>query len=235
MRHGRRWARAGIRYPWAGWCRRRAMKICPCVIALPVFVAAAGVGVMGGAGRPVFVEPEGAEVKQGPYVLGYTVRDIDGNDVDLAKYKGKVVMIVNVASKCGLTKQYEGLQKLYEEKKDAGLVILGFPANNFKEQEPGTDAEIKEFCTGTYGVTFPMMSKISVKGEDAHPLYKQLAAQPEPIGGEPSWNFTKYLVDREGNVVAKFDPRTTPDDPALVKKIDELLGVGTKEETKAGA
>lgn len=208
------------------------MKICPCVVVLPVVVAAAGLGVMAGAAgaaRGIVMEPE---VREGAYVLGHKVKDIDGNEVDLARYKGKVVMIVNVASKCGLTKQYEGLQKLYEEKKDAGLVILGFPANNFKEQEPGTDAEIKEFCTGTYGVTFPMMSKISVKGEDAHPLYKQLAAQPEPIGGEPSWNFTKYLVDREGNVAAKFEPRTAPDDPALVKKIDELLGVGGEEGVK---
>lgn len=216
------------------------MKVCPCVLVLPVVAGVIGAGSMLGAGAPApaaAVEPE--QVKEGPYVLGYTVKDIDGNEVDLAKYKGKVVMIVNVASKCGLTKQYEGLQKLYEEKQGDGLVIVGFPANNFREQEPGTDEEIKEFCTGTYGVTFPMMSKISVKGEDAHPLYKQLAAQPAPIGGEPQWNFTKFLVDREGNVVARFEPKTTPEDAALRKKVDELLGVkkgGEKPKgTPAGA
>lgn len=209
------------------------MKICPCVMVLPVVVAAAAVSGMSGAGtRPALVEP--GAVKEGPYVLGYTVKDIDGNDVDLAKYKGKVVMIVNVASKCGLTKQYEGLQKLYEEKQGDGLVILGFPANNFKGQEPGTEEEIKEFCTGTYGVTFPMMSKVSVKGEDAHPLYKQLSAQPAPIGGEPQWNFTKFLVDREGNVVARFEPKTTPEDAGLRKKVDELLGVKKEGEKPKG-
>ena len=211
------------------------MKVCPCVLVLPVVAAVAAVGAMVGAGAsaPSIVEP--GAVKEGPFVLGYTVRDIDGNEVDLARYKGKVVMIVNVASRCGLTKQYEGLQKLYDEKKDAGLVIVGFPANNFREQEPGTEKEIKEFCTGTYGVTFPMMSKVSVKGEDAHPLYRQLAAQPAPIGGEPQWNFTKFLVDREGNVAARFEPKTTPEDSGLRRKVDELLGVKGNDGAKPKA
>jgi glutathione peroxidase len=158
-----------------------------------------------------------------PLVLGYTMKDIDGKDVDLSSFKGKVVLIVNVASNCGYTPQYTGLQKLYTDKKDKGLVILGFPANNFNEQEPGSDSEIKSFCTGKYNVTFPMFSKISVKGDDQHPLYKQLAAQPKPIGGEPGWNFTKFLVDRTGAVVGRFDSKTRPSDAKLLKQIDELL------------
>lgn len=158
------------------------------------------------------------------YVLGYTMNRIDGTSEKLDQYKGKVVMLVNVASECGLTKsQYPALQKLYDSKKDAGLVILGFPANNFKGQEPGTNEEIASVCQGTYGVTFPMFEKISVKGDDAHDLYKRLAAQPAPVGGEPSWNFTKYVVDRHGKVVARFDPKVAPDAPEVVAKLDELL------------
>lgn len=157
------------------------------------------------------------------FVLKHTMSDIDGAPIDLSSFKGKVVMVVNVASKCGLTPQYEALQALYESKKDAGLVVLGVPANNFGSQEPGTDAEIKEFCTGKYHVTFPMLAKISVKGDDRHPLYAQLASLPEPLGGEPKWNFTKFLVDRSGRVVARYEPRTTPADPALLAKVDELL------------
>lgn len=158
-----------------------------------------------------------------PQVLTYTVRRIDGTEENLSAYKGKVVMIVNTASQCGLTHQYEGLQKLYEQKKDAGLVILGFPANDFRQQEPGTNAQIAEFCSSKFGITFPMFEKIAVTGRDQHPLYKQLTAQPAPIGGEPKWNFTKFLVDRQGNVVARFEPRVKPDDSDLTKKIDELL------------
>jgi glutathione peroxidase len=159
------------------------------------------------------------------YVLGYKMKSLDGKDIDLSSFKGKVVLMVNVASNCGQTKQYADMQKLYEQKREKGFVILGFPANNFLGQEPGSDAEIAKFCKEKYSVTFPMFSKISVKGDDVHPLYKQLAAK---AGGEPSWNFTKYLVDREGNVVQRFDPKTKPDDAGLVKKIDELLGAGEK-------
>ncbi|MFG0244435.1 MAG: glutathione peroxidase [Phycisphaerales bacterium JB052] len=158
------------------------------------------------------------------YVLDYQMTSIDGEPVNLESFKGKVVMLVNTASKCGLTPQYEGLEKLYREHKDDGLVIIGFPANNFMGQEPGTNKEILEFCTGTYDVTFPMMAKISVKGKDAHPLYQQLAAQPEPVGGEPTWNFDKFLVNRQGEVVARFGPRTTPDDKELAKAVSALLG-----------
>jgi glutathione peroxidase len=187
-----------------------------------------------------FIQPATTPPTDTSYVLGYTMKTIDGKDQDLSAYKGKVVMIVNVASKCGLTPQYEGLQALYEKDKDAGLVILGFPANEFGSQEPGTNEEIKSFCTGTYHVTFPMFEKIVVKGEGTHPLYTQLAAQPAPIGGEPKWNFTKFLVDRQGHVVARFEPKVKPDDPALLKKIDELLhekpgGPKEPEPTRAGS
>jgi glutathione peroxidase len=184
----------------------------------------------GDAGKPESKEPEkkdGASADPSSadpaYVLGFTLKDINGKDVDLAQYKGKVVMIVNVASRCGFTPQYEGLQKLYEAKRDEGLVILGFPANNFMSQEPGTDAEIREFCTSKYGVTFPMFSKISVKGSDQHPLYKKLSEQPAPIGGDPLWNFTKFIVDKHGKVAARFGSRAKPDDKDLIAKIDELL------------
>jgi glutathione peroxidase len=160
------------------------------------------------------------------YVLGYTMRDIDGGELDLSTLKGKVVLLVNVASRCGLTPQYEALQALYASKKDAGLVVVGIPSNDFNGQEPGGEAEIKEFCTSRYGVTFPMLAKISVRGENRHPLYAQLASLPEPLGGEPRWNFTKFLLDRSGRVVARFEPRKPPDDPAVVARIDELLSSG---------
>ncbi|HYE60479.1 MAG TPA: glutathione peroxidase [Phycisphaerales bacterium] len=163
-------------------------------------------------------------------MLNHTVKDISGKDVDLSTYKGKVVVIVNVASRCGFTAQYEGLQELYDSRKDKGLVVLAFPANDFGKQEPGSEAEIKEFCETKFKVTFPMFSKVTVKGENKHPLYTQLAAQPKPIGGEPKWNFTKFVVDRSGNVVARFDAEktyvgTAQLEPGLIKKVDELLEV----------
>ncbi len=170
------------------------------------------------------------------------VNRIDGTPATLADYRGKVLLIVNVASKCGLTKQYEGLQKLYEEKKGQGLVILGFPANNFKEQEPGTEAEIASFCSTNYGVTFPLFQKISVIGEDRHPLYDALIeAQPKALdtdafrarlsglgialGGENDvlWNFEKFVVSRDGTVVARLSPDIAPDDARLTDAIDKAL------------
>lgn len=172
--------------------------------------------------------PSSAPAGPDAYVLGYTMKRIDGAPEDLSKYKGKVVVLVNVASKCGYTPQYQGLERLYQGKKDMGLVILAFPANNFGGQEPGSNQDIADFCSGTYGVTFPMFEKISVKGDDAHPLYKQLASQPPPVGGEPKWNFTKFVVDRDGRVVARFDAdhkaAKPPElEPAFLKKIDALL------------
>ena len=156
-------------------------------------------------------------------MLDYTMKRLDGTEEDLSAYRGKVLMLVNVASRCGLTPQYAGLQSLYEKYQGQGFEILGFPANNFMGQEPGTDEEIAEFCSVNYGVTFPVFSKISVKGDDIHPLYRELTTMPEPIGGDVMWNFQKYLVDREGNVVEKIGPMTTPDDPAVGSKIEALL------------
>lgn len=171
------------------------------------------------------------------------VRQIDGTATTLAPFRGEVLLIVNVASKCGLTPQYEGLEKLYQQKKAQGLQVLGFPANNFAGQEPGTDAEISGFCSLNYDVHFPLFSKLSVKGEDQHPLYAELtAAQPEATGdgplrerlagmgiadGQPGdvlWNFEKFLVNREGRVVARFAPDLTADEPRLLAAIEAELG-----------
>lgn len=152
----------------------------------------------------------------------YTVKSISGEDVLMSEYKGKVVLIVNTASKCGFTKQYEGLEELYEKYKDQGFVILGFPCNQFGAQEPGGNEEIKNFCTSTFSVTFPMMSKIDVNGDDADPLYKFLKKEKGGIlGDEIKWNFTKFLIDREGNVVDRFASQKTP--KALEKEVEKLL------------
>lgn len=156
-------------------------------------------------------------------VLDRTMKRLDGSEEDLATYKGKVVMLVNVASRCGLTPQYKGLQAIYEQYRDRGFEILGFPANDFMGQEPGSDEEIAEFCEMNYGVTFPVFSKISVKGEEMHPLYKEITTLPEPIGGDILWNFQKYLVNKSGQVVKKIGPRTTPDDPEVTSTIEALL------------
>jgi len=158
-------------------------------------------------------------------IYDFTMRDIDGKDVSLSAFKGKVLLIVNVASKCGFTPQYEGLEKLYKTYADRGLVVLGFPANDFMGQEPGTEAEIKQFCTLTYGVTFPMFSKISVKGKNIHPLYKFLTSEetnPE-FGGAISWNFNKFLIGRDGRIVGRFGSRTKPDDPELIAAVEKAL------------
>jgi glutathione peroxidase len=155
----------------------------------------------------------------------FTLAAIDGTPTPLANYKGKVMLIVNVASQCGYTYQYEGLQALYVKYKDRGLVVAGFPANNFGEQEPGTNAEIGAFCKSKFGVTFPMFSKISVAGKDKAPLYQFLTdktANPK-TGGEIPWNFTKYLVDRNGKVLARFDAPVEPESPELVSAIERAL------------
>ena len=191
-------------------------------------LATLGVLTLGGAlsAAPTIEEGKAGEKQEGGGVLAHTMKTIDGADKPLADYKGKVLVIVNVASKCGFTPQYEGLQKLYEEKKDKGLVILGFPANNFGNQEPGSDAEISKFCSSKYNVTFPMFSKISVKGADMHPLYQHLTSLPKPMGGEVRWNFEKFVVDRSGEVVGRFGSRTAPDDKELNDLIDKSLEQG---------
>jgi len=175
------------------------------------------------------------------------VKTITGEDTSLGEFKGKVVLVVNVASKCGLTPQYEGLEKIYEQYKGQGLVIAGFPANDFKSQEPGTEEEIQAFCSTNYGVKFPLFSKIKVVGADKHPLYAALiAAQPKAVNlsdvplrekhrgwgiamleePELAWNFEKFLVSRTGDVVQRFAPDTQPDAPELVAAIEAELAKG---------
>ena len=158
-------------------------------------------------------------------VLEYTLNSIDGQPAPLAQYKGKAILIVNVASRCGFTPQYEGLEAIYRKYKDRGFVILGFPANNFGGQEPGTNEEIKTFCSSKYNVTFPMYAKISVKGEDQAPLYQFLTGkQTNPAsGGEIKWNFTKFLVDRDGKVVARFESAVTPQSADVTGAIEKAL------------
>jgi len=158
-------------------------------------------------------------------VLDFKMKDIDGNDVKLKKYKGSVLLVVNTASKCGFTPQYEGLQRIYDKYKAQGFTVLGFPANNFREQEPGSNEEIKEFCTTKYKVSFPMFAKISVKGEDQDPLYKFLTSkETNPnFAGDIKWNFNKFLIDRKGNVVARFDSKDTPDGEAVTAAIEKYL------------
>lgn len=157
--------------------------------------------------------------------LDFKVKTIDGKEVSLDKYKGKVVMIVNVASKCGLTPQYEGLETLYKKYKDKDFVILGFPANEFGKQEPGTNEEIKEFCTSKYNVDFDMFSKIVVKGKGQSPLYKYLTSKSKP-SGDIKWNFEKFLIDREGKIVHRFAPPVTPDSPEVVKAVEAEIAKG---------
>jgi glutathione peroxidase len=159
-------------------------------------------------------------------IYDFTMKSIDGQPVSLGSYSGKVVLLVNVASKCGYTPQYTGLEALYEKYKDRGLVIVGIPANNFASQEPGTNEEIKKFCSNKYNVTFPMMAKVSVLGDDKAPLYAYLtdsSANPQ-IGGDIKWNFTKFLFDRSGKPVARFEPAVTPDSPQVTAAIESALG-----------
>jgi len=156
----------------------------------------------------------------------FTMNDIDGNPIPLSRYQGYVILIVNVASKCGFTKQYAGLQELYEKYQKPGLVVLGFPANNFMGQEPGTDAQIKSFCTTQFNVTFPMFSKISVKGKYLHPLYQYLTS-PEENGefGQPiTWNFNKFLISKDGITVGYFGSKVEPLDPQIISAVEEALG-----------
>ena len=160
-----------------------------------------------------------------PAALNFKMQALDGKEVDLAKFQGQVVMVVNVASKCGLTPQYKQLQALYEKFAKDGLVILGFPCNQFHQQEPGTAEAIQQFCTVKYGVSFPLFAKIEVNGDGACPLYKYLTALPtKPAGpGKITWNFEKFVLGRTGQVVARFSPRTTPDAAEVLKVIEAEL------------
>lgn len=158
-------------------------------------------------------------------VLDFTVKDIRGEEVYLGDYQGKVLLVVNVASKCGLTPQYEGLENLYRKYKDQGFKILAFPANNFAAQEPGSNEEIQTFCKTKYDVSFNLFAKVSVKGEDKCDLYKYLTDEKRnaPFGGEVPWNFQKYLIDRQGKVIAKFEPRVEPLDGKIIEAVEAAL------------
>jgi len=185
------------------------------LIALSLFIAA---GCLMSDSTPT------AELKN-KSILDFKMKDIDGNDVKLKKYKGNVLLVVNTASKCGYTPQYEGLQATFDKYKAEGFYVLGFPANNFGGQEPGTAAEIKEFCTTKYKVTFPMFAKISVKGDDQDPLYKFLTSkETNPnFAGDITWNFNKFLIDKKGNVVARFSSKDTPDGETVTQAIEKYL------------
>ena len=187
------------------------------MIVSSVALALAAIGVLG-AGRP-----DGGP--GGRSIYDFTMKDIDGRQVNLSGFRGKVVLVVNVASRCGFTPQYEGLQKLYLKYQGQGFVILGFPANNFGFQEPGTNAEIKTFCSAKYNVTFPIFSKISVKGDDIDPLYKFLTdkgSDPQ-FGGDIKWNFNKFLIDRNGSVIGRFEPQIKPESDQVVQAIEKAL------------
>ncbi len=193
-------------------------------VAIPVAVLAlllASAPATGGAGAAHGGRPM-------PRTLhDFTLKTIDGRDQPLSAYQGKTVLVVNTASRCGFTPQYEGLEALYEKYRDRGFVVLGFPANNFMGQEPGTNEEIATFCRTKYDVTFPMFAKISVKGRDIAPLYAWLTKE-SGFDGAIGWNFTKFLVGPDGRVVARFDTRTDPQDPKLVAKLEETLAAKTR-------
>lgn len=186
----------------------------------------AGSGLMDGFGfGAAQAEPEGTLMAaKAKTVYDFTMDDIDGKPVNLAQYRGKVLLLVNTASFCGNTPQYSDLQAMYEQYSEKGFEILAFPANNFGQQEPGSNQEIKNFCFTKYSLTFPLFSKISVKGSDKHPLYQYLTEQ-SPFPGEVEWNFQKYLVDRSGKIVGRFHHRTKPLSPEIVTEVERLLAV----------
>jgi glutathione peroxidase len=163
-------------------------------------------------------------------IYDFTMNSIDGEPTPLSKYQGKVVLLVNVASRCGFTPQYTALEKVYEKYKDRGFVIVGIPANNFGGQEPGSNQEIKTFCSTKYNVTFPMMAKVSVKGDDKTPLYQFLTDKTanSSVAGEIQWNFTKFLIGPDGHPLARFEPNVTPDSPELTGAIEKALASAKK-------
>src|SRR5574341_1857065 len=184
---------------------------------------ALAIGVVAGCGSGYLFEPEGPRAGEvGHGIYEFTLDDIDGKPLPLNRFRGKVLLVVNTASFCGNTPQYEQLQTMYEQYRDKGLEILAFPANNFGKQEPGSNEEIKSFCYTKYSLTFPLFSKISVKGDDKHPLYRYLTEQ-RPFPGEVEWNFQKYLVDRTGRIVARYHHRTKPLADEIVQGIETAL------------
>lgn len=199
----------------------------------------AAVGLIIGVGRFVVEHANADEPKEKavttPAVLDFEMETIDGDEINLGQYHGDVVLMVNVASKCGLTPQYKALQKLHEDYAEAGLSILGFPANNFGKQEPGSDDEIATFCEKNYGVEFDLFSKISVAGEDQAPLYNFLTSKKTnpDFAGKIGWNFEKFLVSRDGQVIARFAPRTKPNAKEMIQAIKEALAQPAPESVKA--
>jgi glutathione peroxidase len=183
-------------------------------------VLTAGIALLGSQALAMNAEMPTPEAKS---IYDFKVKDIDGKDVPLSKFKGKVLVVVNVASKCGLTPQYKGLQALYDEKKKDGLVVLGFPANNFNGQEPGSESDIKVFCTENYNVSFPMFSKVSVKGEDKHPLYSWLIEHSDRPKDDIEWNFAKFVVSRDGKHVTRLKPQDTPESEPARKAVEAAL------------
>ncbi|MBK1876792.1 glutathione peroxidase [Pelagicoccus mobilis] len=159
----------------------------------------------------------------GPSIYEITVVDIDGNETTLEQYRGKTLLIVNVASRCGFTSQYKELEQLNADYGEKGLVVLGFPCNQFGGQEPGTDKEIKEFCSKYYGVSFPMFSKIEVNGPNRHPLFSHLTGEESPFPGKIGWNFSKFVVNGEGVIVARFSPYVSPKSKKLLSVIDSAI------------
>lgn len=186
--------------------------------AVAVVLAAITLGACGGASGPAPAALP-AVAERGASVLTGTAERIDGSVTDLAAQRGRAVLVVNTASRCGNTPQYEGLEALHRSRSARGLVVLGFPSNDFGGQEPGSNREIAGFCRLNYGVTFPMFAKVAVLGDAAHPLFRRLAAG----AGAPDWNFAKYLLDAEGRIVRRFPAATPPDDPALLDAVDAVL------------
>jgi glutathione peroxidase len=177
--------------------------------------------VAASAEQPAATQEKSAMTQAQP-LYAFTMNDIDGKPVGLDQFRGKVLLLVNTASFCGNTPQYAELETMYERYRAQGLEILAFPANNFGKQEPGSNSEIKQFCYTKYSLTFPLFSKISVKGDDKHPLYRYLTEQ-SPFPGEVEWNFQKYLVDRQGNVVARYHHRTKPLSQEVLRDVERLL------------
>lgn len=189
---------------------------------MKMFIAALLVALVAGAGQPLTAQTKKEKDRKMEGVLSFTMETIDGAKKALADYKGEVLLIVNTASRCGYTKQYKTLEQLHETYKGKGLRVLAFPANNFGAQEPGTNAEIKDFCETTFGVSFDMFAKISVKGDDMHPLYRYLTTQAG-FNGDIKWNFNKFVVDRTGRVVARFDSNVDPMSATMTELVEKLV------------
>jgi len=202
------------------------------IIAAAAVLAFAGSFLARGAAITVVKEPTKEAAVNSP--LDLKVQDINGKETDLKQFKGKVVLIVNVASRCGNTPQYKGLEAMYKKYADKGLVIIGFPANDFGKQEPGSNEEIKQFCTSKYDVTFPMMAKISTKDPEKAPIYKFLTEKPTAgdFAGDVEWNFTKFLIDRNGNLIARFGNKVKPEEKQVNAEVEKALAAKAASDKK---